>query len=180
MAQLQKEGKVRWIGVSNFNVEEMRRAQAIAPITSLQPPYSLVRREVEQEILPYCRSERPGRDRLFADGLGLVDWRNDTRTSRKSSGQRLAESRRRVPRSETVENLALVERLREVGRTPVRRPPGTSRDRLGASKSCRDRRDRRRSQRQASRRKRVVLPSFRLTTKEIAEIEGRNTNRSRS
>src|SRR5207245_10770646 len=62
MAQLQKEGKVRWIGVSNFNVEELRRAQAIAPITSLQPPYSLVRREVEQEILPYCRSS----------GLGVI------------------------------------------------------------------------------------------------------------
>jgi aryl-alcohol dehydrogenase-like predicted oxidoreductase len=60
MAQLQKEGKVRWIGVSNFNVEEMRRARAIAPITSLQPPYSLVRREVEQEILPYCRSNEIG------------------------------------------------------------------------------------------------------------------------
>src|SRR5436190_8937066 len=62
MAQLQKEGKVRWIGVSNFNVEEMRQAQAIAPITSLQPPYSLVRREVEQDILSYCRSE----------GLGVI------------------------------------------------------------------------------------------------------------
>jgi len=62
MAQLQKEGKVRWIGVSNFNVEEMRQAQAIAPITSLQPPYSLVRREVEQDILPHCRSE----------GLGVI------------------------------------------------------------------------------------------------------------
>ncbi len=60
MAQLQKEGKVRWIGVSNFNIEEMRRAQAIAPITSLQPPYSLVRREVEQEVLPYCRSNGMG------------------------------------------------------------------------------------------------------------------------
>ncbi len=62
MAQLQKEGKVRWIGVSNFNVEEMRQAEAIAPITSLQPPYSLIRREVEQETLPYCRSE----------GLGVI------------------------------------------------------------------------------------------------------------
>ena len=41
MAQLQREGKVRWIGVSNFNVEEMKRGQALAPITSLQPPYSL-------------------------------------------------------------------------------------------------------------------------------------------
>jgi aryl-alcohol dehydrogenase-like predicted oxidoreductase len=62
MAQLQKEGKVRWIGVSNFNVEELRQAQAIAPITSLQPPYSLFRREVEQEILPYCQS----------NGLGVI------------------------------------------------------------------------------------------------------------
>jgi len=60
MAQLQKEGKVRWIGVSNFNVEEMRQAQAIAPLTSLQPPYSLVRREVEQDILPYCQSKELG------------------------------------------------------------------------------------------------------------------------
>src|SRR6267154_2648724 len=56
MAQLQREGKVRWIGVSNFNVEQMRRAQAITPITSLQPPYSLIRREIEPEILPYSRS----------------------------------------------------------------------------------------------------------------------------
>src|SRR4051812_31958216 len=60
MAQLQKEGKARWIGVSNFNVEEMRRAQATTPVTSLQPPYSLVSREVEHEILPYCRSEELG------------------------------------------------------------------------------------------------------------------------
>src|SRR5208282_1548257 len=54
MAQLQREGKVRWIGVSNFNVDQLRRAQKIAPVTSLQPPYSLMHREVEDEILPYC------------------------------------------------------------------------------------------------------------------------------
>jgi aryl-alcohol dehydrogenase-like predicted oxidoreductase len=60
MAQLQQEGKVRWIGVSNFNVEEMKRAQAIAPITSLQPPYSLIRRDVEEEILPFCQREGIG------------------------------------------------------------------------------------------------------------------------
>src|SRR5216110_3007314 len=48
MARLQREGKVRWIGVSNFNVEQMKRAQEIAPITSLQPRYSLVHPEVEQ------------------------------------------------------------------------------------------------------------------------------------
>src|SRR4051812_25700959 len=60
MARLQREGKVRWIGVSNFDVEQMKRAQAIAPITSLQPKYSLVHPEVEQEILPFCLHEGIG------------------------------------------------------------------------------------------------------------------------
>jgi len=60
LARLKKEGKVRYIGVSNFNVAQMRRAQAIAPITSLQPPYAIVRREIEQEILPFCAAENIG------------------------------------------------------------------------------------------------------------------------
>ena len=60
MAQLQKEGKVRWIGVSNFNVAQMERCRKIAPITSLQPPYSAVSPEVEDEILPYCRKHGIG------------------------------------------------------------------------------------------------------------------------
>ncbi|MGB5843739.1 MAG: aldo/keto reductase [Anaerolineales bacterium] len=55
LAKLQTEGKVRWIGVSNFDVQQMQRAQAIAPLTSLQPPYSLLRREIEADILPYCQ-----------------------------------------------------------------------------------------------------------------------------
>lgn len=54
MARLKKEGKVRAIGVSNFNIEQMQRIQRIAPIDSLQPPYSLVHPEAEKEILPYC------------------------------------------------------------------------------------------------------------------------------
>jgi aryl-alcohol dehydrogenase-like predicted oxidoreductase len=54
MARLQGEGKVRYIGVSNFNVRQMKRAQRIAPITSLQPPYSLLARDAEEEILPYA------------------------------------------------------------------------------------------------------------------------------
>lgn len=60
LAELQKEGKVRWIGVSNFSVEQMKRVQAIAPINSLQPPYSLVRPEVEKEILPFCEENNIG------------------------------------------------------------------------------------------------------------------------
>jgi aryl-alcohol dehydrogenase-like predicted oxidoreductase len=54
MANLKQEGKVRHIGVSNFNVGQMERANAIAPITSLQPPYSLIHREVDEEILPWA------------------------------------------------------------------------------------------------------------------------------
>ena len=54
LADLKREGKVRWIGVSNFNVAQLKRAQVIAPVTSLQPPYSLIHREVEEDILPYC------------------------------------------------------------------------------------------------------------------------------
>ncbi len=54
MARLQAEGKVRWIGVSNFNVNQMARAARIAPITSLQPLYSMLRRGIEAELLPHC------------------------------------------------------------------------------------------------------------------------------
>ncbi len=60
LAELQREGKVRWIGVSNFSVAQMNRVAAIAPISSLQPPYSLIRPEVEQEILPYCQEHNIG------------------------------------------------------------------------------------------------------------------------
>jgi aryl-alcohol dehydrogenase-like predicted oxidoreductase len=51
---------VRHIGVSNFSVEQMRRAQAIAPVETLQPPYSLLERGVEAEILPFCEQEGIG------------------------------------------------------------------------------------------------------------------------
>jgi aryl-alcohol dehydrogenase-like predicted oxidoreductase len=60
LVDLKREGKVRWIGVSNFSVQQLRRAQAIAPVTSLQPPYSLVHREIEDEILPYCQRKGIG------------------------------------------------------------------------------------------------------------------------
>jgi aryl-alcohol dehydrogenase-like predicted oxidoreductase len=60
LAMLQKEGKVRYIGVSNFNVAQLKRVQLVAPISSLQPPYSLVKPEVEQEILPFCAQNNIG------------------------------------------------------------------------------------------------------------------------
>ncbi|MEL6271555.1 MAG: aldo/keto reductase [Chloroflexota bacterium] len=60
MAELQQEGKLRWIGVSNFDTSQMDRARNIAPITSLQPPYSAVKPGVENEILPYCGEHNIG------------------------------------------------------------------------------------------------------------------------
>jgi aryl-alcohol dehydrogenase-like predicted oxidoreductase len=60
LARQQRAGKIRWIGVSNFNVAQMKRVQAIAPITSLQPPYSMLRPAVEEEILPYCQQNNIG------------------------------------------------------------------------------------------------------------------------
>jgi len=60
LAALQKEGKVRYIGVSNFSVSQMERAGGIAPITSNQPPYSLISRDIEAEILPYCAEHKIG------------------------------------------------------------------------------------------------------------------------
>ena len=61
MAKLKQEGKVRWIGVSNFNVAANGRVAAPSrPITSLQPPYSAISPEVENEILPYARRHEIG------------------------------------------------------------------------------------------------------------------------
>ncbi len=54
LADLVAQGKIRHIGVSNFNVAQLKRAQAIAPVTSLQPPYSMLMRQIEDEILPFC------------------------------------------------------------------------------------------------------------------------------
>jgi aryl-alcohol dehydrogenase-like predicted oxidoreductase len=60
LARLKQEGKVRWIGVSNFNVAQLKRAAAIAPITSLQPYYSLIGRKIEADVLPYTAANNIG------------------------------------------------------------------------------------------------------------------------
>jgi aryl-alcohol dehydrogenase-like predicted oxidoreductase len=60
LAELKAEGKVKEIGVSNCNVQQLKRIQAIAPVTSLQPPYSLLMRQIEDEILPFCAEQQIG------------------------------------------------------------------------------------------------------------------------
>ncbi len=94
MANLKEEGKVRHIGVSNFNVAQMKRAQAIAPIASLQPPFSLVRPEAQKAILPFAFREYIGVIAYSPMGSGLLtgamtrerieqlppdDWRRNNR-----------------------------------------------------------------------------------------------------
>src|SRR5580704_10147764 len=54
LVKLREEGKARWIGVSNFSVAQLQRIAKIAPVTSLQPPYSMLVRGAEEELLPYA------------------------------------------------------------------------------------------------------------------------------
>jgi aryl-alcohol dehydrogenase-like predicted oxidoreductase len=115
MAELQREGKVRWIGVSNFNVEQMRRAQAIAPITSLQPPYSILSREIEEAVLSYTQ----------ANGIGVIVYSpmksgmlSGAMTRERIAAMPADDFRRRTPTFQEPllsRNLALAELLRTIG-----------------------------------------------------------------
>jgi aryl-alcohol dehydrogenase-like predicted oxidoreductase len=113
-AELKDEGLVRHIGVSNFDVEQLRRIQSIAPVETLQPPYSLVAREVEAEILPFAEREGIGVIVYSPMGSGLLTG--------KMSRERLArlpadDWRRRDARfaePQLSEGLAIVERLSTV------------------------------------------------------------------
>lgn len=93
MAELVKAGKIRYAGVSNFNVDQLRRAQAIHPIASLQPPYSMLNRTIEKELLPYCAANKIGviayspmqsglltgnLTREYVASLPAADWRKKT------------------------------------------------------------------------------------------------------
>jgi aryl-alcohol dehydrogenase-like predicted oxidoreductase len=115
LARFREQGKVRWIGVSNFSVEQMKRVQKIAPITSLQPPYSMLRRAIEDEMMPFTQ----------ANGIGIINY--SPMVSGLLTGKMTAERVAAFPaddwRRRAVEftqprlsrNLQLVELLREIG-----------------------------------------------------------------
>ncbi len=117
LARIKEEGKVRYIGVSNFDVAQMKRAQKIAPITSLQPPYSLVNPAVQNEILPFCKQNNIGVINYSPMASGLLTG--------KMTAERIAampddDWRRRAPQFKEPKlsrNLKLVELLREIGNT---------------------------------------------------------------
>ncbi len=115
LTRLREQGKIRWIGVSNFNVEQMTRIQKIAPITSLQPPYSMLRPAIEAQILPFVQ----------ANGIGVINY--SPMVSGLLTGKMTAERVAAMPtddwRRKAVEfneprlsrNLRLVGLLREIG-----------------------------------------------------------------
>jgi aryl-alcohol dehydrogenase-like predicted oxidoreductase len=115
LARLREQGKLRWIGVSNFSVEQMKRAMKIAPITSLQPPYSMLRRGIESEILPFVQ----------ANGIGVINYSPmlSGLLAGKMTPERIAAfppddwRRRNVEFSEPKlsRNLRLVDLLRQIG-----------------------------------------------------------------
>jgi aryl-alcohol dehydrogenase-like predicted oxidoreductase len=122
LAALQKEGKVRWIGVSNFSKEELERVQAIAPVTSLQPPYSLLNRNVEAEQLPWCEAHQVGVIVYSPMGSGLLTGAMTRQRVANLPQDDWRRNNAEFQEPKLSKNLALAERLRAVaerhGRTP--------------------------------------------------------------
>jgi aryl-alcohol dehydrogenase-like predicted oxidoreductase len=114
LAELKEQGLVRHIGVSNFDVEQMRRIQAVAPIETLQPPYNLIERDVEEEILPFAESEAIGVIVYSPMGSGMLTGRM---TRERIDGLPDDDWRKRDPRfnePQLSQNLELVQRLKTV------------------------------------------------------------------
>ena len=115
LAKLQKEGKVRWIGVSNFSVAQMERCRKIAAITSLQPPYSAISPEAGTELLPYCRKHGMGAIVYSPMKSGLL---TGTMSRERIAGLPEDDFRRRAPafqEPQLTRNLAQAELMREIG-----------------------------------------------------------------
>jgi aryl-alcohol dehydrogenase-like predicted oxidoreductase len=122
LAALKKEGKVRHIGVSNFSVAQMRRAQAIARITSLQPRYSLLHREIEETILPFAARENIGVIAYSPMASGLL---TGAMTRQRIAGLPADDWRKHhsdFQEPELSRNLRLVKLLQAIGRRHGRTP----------------------------------------------------------
>ena len=119
---MRRAGKVRYIGVSNFTVDQMTRAAAISPIVSLQPPYSMLMRGIEQAVLPYCETH----------GIGVIAYSpmQSGLLTGKMTRERIAvfpadDWRRNAPEfkePKLTRNLVLVETLRAIGDRHGRTP----------------------------------------------------------
>jgi aryl-alcohol dehydrogenase-like predicted oxidoreductase len=115
LARLKEEGKVRWIGVSNFDAAQLERCRGIAPVTSLQPPYSAISPEMEDAILPYCAQHGIGTIVYSPMKSGLL---TGTMTKERVAGFPKDDFRRRAPAFQEPQlsrNLALAELMRRIG-----------------------------------------------------------------
>ncbi|MCA9198811.1 MAG: aldo/keto reductase, partial [Planctomycetales bacterium] len=114
MVQLKQEGKVRHIGVSNHSAAQMARLQTIHPITSLQPPYSMLVRGIEDDILPYCQAQSIGVVCYSPMYKGLLTGKFD---AQRAAGLSEDDHRSRDPQFQSPaleKNLQLVEKLKTV------------------------------------------------------------------
>lgn len=122
VVELQKEGKVRWIGVSNFKPAQMARMEAIAPVTSNQPPYSILSPDIEAEILPYCGAHNIGVIVYSPMKSGLL---TGAMTRERIAAMPEDDFRQRTISFKEpllTRNLNLVELLREIGKRHGRTP----------------------------------------------------------
>jgi aryl-alcohol dehydrogenase-like predicted oxidoreductase len=115
MAELQHAGKVRHIGVSNFTVSQMERCWDIAPITSLQPPYSLLNRGVEAEILPYCLDHGIGVINYSPQASGLLSGAMSKERIAKLPEDDFRRNAKQFQEPLLSRNLALAELLGQIG-----------------------------------------------------------------
>jgi len=114
MAKLADEGKVRYIGVSNYNVEQIERVRKIHKVASLQPSYSMLHREVEDELLGYCAQNNIGVIAYSPMQRGLLTGKF---SQERLAGLPLDDHRRRNPdfhEPQFTATLQLVERLKEI------------------------------------------------------------------
>ncbi|HEV2399999.1 MAG TPA: aldo/keto reductase [Candidatus Sulfotelmatobacter sp.] len=116
LAELKREGKVRWIGVSNFNVQQIQRASAIAPVTSLQPPYSLLHRDVESDVLPYCQKHGIGVIVYSPMASGLLTGAMTRERIAKLPDDDWRKTHSNFNEPNLSRNLALVDLLQEIAR----------------------------------------------------------------
>lgn len=114
-ARLKEQGKVRWIGASNFSVPQLERAWKVAPVTSLQPPYNLLVRGIEKEQLPWCQSHGVGVLAYSPMRSGLLTGKM---TKERIAAMPEDDHRQRVPdfqEPRLSRNLEFVELLRGIG-----------------------------------------------------------------
>jgi aryl-alcohol dehydrogenase-like predicted oxidoreductase len=122
LAEFQREGKIRYIGVSNFNVEQMCRALPVAQITSLQPPYSLVDRAIEKDILPFCAQQQIGVIVYSPMASGLLTGKMTRERIERLPEDDWRKHDSRFQEPQLSQTLEIAARLREIGQRYGRSP----------------------------------------------------------